>query len=84
MRSPRFEIVRTDSGHHARYRAANGKIVWHTETYRRRRAALEAVESIVDQPITSSPFAEHPEIVRTRGGFPLEVREVDERTEADR
>lgn len=42
-RRPRFEIVRGDHGWHARFRAANGRIVWVTETYRRRAAAERAV-----------------------------------------
>lgn len=46
MTDPRFEIVRTPVGHHARFRAANGQVVWTTEVYARRRAALEAVELI--------------------------------------
>ena len=37
------EIVRTDSGWHSRIRAANGRIVWVTEVYTRRRAAVNAV-----------------------------------------
>lgn len=39
----RFEIVRTDAGWHARFRAGNGQTVWTTETYTRRRAATNAV-----------------------------------------
>lgn len=78
-RAARFEIVRSAAGWHARYRAANGRIVWTTEVYTRRRAALEAIESIVDAPITSSPFSDGPEISRHRA--PLEVRDIDERTE---
>jgi len=43
MSAPRFEIVRANVGYHARFRAANGRIVWWTETYTRRRAALAAI-----------------------------------------
>lgn len=43
-----FEVVRTEAGWHARFRAANGRIVWTTEPYTRRRAALAAIESILD------------------------------------
>lgn len=39
----RIEIARTDDGWHARVRASNGRIVWWTETYTRRRGALNAV-----------------------------------------
>lgn len=46
--SARFEIVRTDDGHHARFIAANGRIVWTTEVYKRRRAAVNALDCIVD------------------------------------
>jgi uncharacterized protein YegP (UPF0339 family) len=34
-RQPRFEIVRTDSGWHARFRAANGRVVLSSEVYTR-------------------------------------------------
>ena len=47
-RQPRFEIVRTDADQpwHARFRAANGRIVWVTENYRRRDSAAAAIDSI--------------------------------------
>lgn len=83
MRSARFEIVHTPAGWHARYRAANGRIVWVTESLTRRRAAVEAIESICDSQVVSSPFADHPEISRHHGAVPLEVRDVDERTEVE-
>ena len=53
--SARFEIVRTDAEQpwHARFRAANGRVVWTTENYARRRGALRAVESMV-APFTGS------------------------------
>lgn len=43
---PTYEIVRTDAGWHTRFRAINGRIVWTTEVYTRRRAALNAIRSI--------------------------------------
>lgn len=44
----RFEVVRTDAVQpwHARFRAANGRIVWTTEQYARRAGALTAIASI--------------------------------------
>lgn len=49
---PRFEIVRTDASQpwHARFRAANGRIVWTTENYSRRRDAVAAIKCIGDAP----------------------------------
>lgn len=38
-----FEIVRTDAGWHARFRADNGEVVWWTEVYTRRADAFHAV-----------------------------------------
>lgn len=46
MAEPRFEVVRSNHGWHARFRASNGRVVWWTETYTRRRAALAAVALI--------------------------------------
>jgi uncharacterized protein YegP (UPF0339 family) len=43
--TPRFEVVRTAAGYHARFRAENGRIVWFTEVYTRRAAATRAVSS---------------------------------------
>jgi uncharacterized protein YegP (UPF0339 family) len=46
-RQPRFEVVHTGPRQfHARFRAANGEIVWTTETYTRRRTAWDAIELI--------------------------------------
>lgn len=42
-RQPRFEICRGDNGYWARFRAANGRIVWVTETYKRRAAGQDAI-----------------------------------------
>lgn len=43
---PRFEIVRTDAPEpwHARFRAANGQIVWTSETYRQKASAVRALD----------------------------------------
>ena len=79
-RDARFEIVRTDAGHHARFVAANGQTVWVTESYRRRKAAERAIELIVGETIQQSPHTEHPE-VDWQGNMerPTEVLYVDER-----
>lgn len=42
-RQPRFEIVRGDAGWHARFIAANGRIIFWTENYTRRRGAVNAI-----------------------------------------
>lgn len=65
-RQPRFELVHTDAGWHARFRAANGRICWWTETYARRRAALRAV-ALLDTAAAAEAAA------------PTRIREVDER-----
>jgi uncharacterized protein YegP (UPF0339 family) len=64
--TPRFEVVRTAAGYHARFRAENGRIVWFTEVYTRRAAATRAVDIL-------ESFV---------GGFYgpyIEVRDIDER-----
>ena len=78
-RKPRFEIVRTDAEWHARFRAANGRIVWTTETYTRRGKVVAAVELICNDALYLSPFQAHPEIAFGSVGL-VEVRDVDERT----
>jgi uncharacterized protein YegP (UPF0339 family) len=80
MTDPRFEIVRTPAGYHARFRAANGQIVWTTEVYARRRAALRAIELIAGARVDTSPNADHPEVF-WQGNLerPTEVRDIDER-----
>ena len=78
-RFARFEIVRTRAGYHARFRAGNGRIVWWTEVYGKRIAAVRAVELVCDKRVTTSPFADHPEIAWVGSEYPTEVREVDER-----
>ena len=65
-REPRFEVVRSDAGWFARFRAANGQKVWQTESYTRRRAAWNAI-SVLD----TAAAAE--------AAVPSRVREVDER-----
>lgn len=77
MKLPRFEVVRTPTGWHARFIAANGRTIWWTETYTRRAGALNAIELGAGNPVTSSPFSNGPEVIR--GHELLEVREVDER-----
>lgn len=46
----RFEIVRSDAEQpwHARFIADNGRTVWTTENYNRRRNALNAIRAMVD------------------------------------
>lgn len=75
-RDARWEIVRTNAGHHVRYRASNGRIVLTSEVYTRRERALRAIELVVG-PITTSPFADWPEVAMH--GQAVEVRDVDER-----
>lgn len=43
-----FEIVRTDAEQpwHARFVASNGRIVWTTEQYTRRRGAENAIRAL--------------------------------------
>ena len=45
----RFEVVRTDAGYHSRWVAANGQTVWVTESYKQRRTAVFAIDSIARQ-----------------------------------
>ena len=78
-RQARFEICRGDDGWWARFRAANGRVVWVTETYRRRKAAVAAIELICEAPVLTSPFADWPEVEFGPRNTVLEVREVDER-----
>lgn len=81
MSGHRFEIVRTKAGHHARFVASNGKLMWVTEPYLRRRAAVTAIERICAAPVLTSPFADHPEVMWAGSVQPTEVRDVDERPE---
>lgn len=63
--SARFEICRGDDGWWARFRAANGRVVWVTETYKRRASAVNAVQAIL------FPISD--------GEYDGQVRDVDER-----
>ena len=87
-RQPRFEIVRTDAGWHARFIAANGRVVWTTEVYRHRGGAIKAINvlgGIVGAPQHVRKF--HEAGVRDVGygveiewhADLLEVRDIDER-----
>lgn len=98
MNAARFEIVRTDAGHHARFRASNGQVVWTTEVYGRRRAALRAIEVFVEPFLGSwvdrrwatntATGKKTAAVVRRvdswnkRDGVVLEIRDVDERGHA--
>lgn len=85
----RFEIVRTDAGHHARIVATNGSIIMSSEVYTRRRGALGAVAVAME---AAGCFANRPPTPDSIPGrylaVPLfsdadvsfEVRDVDERT----
>ena len=77
-RLPRFEVVHSDAGFHARFRASNGRIVWFTESYKRRRNAFMAVTSIAKPYFRPHHLWEHAAWHVTEGL--LEVRDVDERT----
>ena len=78
-REPRFEVVRgfTLVGWewHARYRGANGRIVWWTETYTRRRYAVRAIESITGH-IVEPDETGRLVVKRSCRGEDVEVREV--------
>jgi uncharacterized protein YegP (UPF0339 family) len=76
----RFEIVRSDAAQpwHARFRAANGRIVWTTEQYARRGGALNAVTALADR---FGYFIESQRLRQVGTGFGIEVRDVDERTQ---
>ena len=73
-RQPRFEICRDDSGWWARFRAANGRVVWVTETYTRRRAAVAAIHQVA--PAFDTPW---PVAVWVYPHGAIEVREIDYR-----
>lgn len=76
-RQPRFEIITTATEqHHARFRAANGAIVWVTETYKRKGKAENAIESLMGHFIGWDQNG----ATVVRGGRPTEVRYVDERS----
>jgi uncharacterized protein YegP (UPF0339 family) len=81
MTVPRFEIVRSSAGFHARFRSSNGNIIMSSEVYARRRGALRAAELIAGADVYYSPFQDWPEILHGRRGRDrmVEVRDVDER-----
>lgn len=81
MSGHHFQIVRTAAGFHSRFVASNGKIMFTTEPYLRRRAAVAAIERICAAPVLTSPFADHPEVMWAGSVQPTEVRDVDERPE---
>lgn len=88
--SARFEIVRTDAEQpwHARFRAENGRVVWSTENYARRKTAINAVCVIAREFSwggvatwrTDGPWQE---VLIEHGGFRagVPVLMVDERTQ---
>lgn len=67
--SARYEIVRTSRGYYARFIAGNGRELWATGTYPRRRTAVNAVAVIGDAPSYSNG----------RDADLIEVRDVDHR-----
>lgn len=75
MRAPRFEVVRTDAAQpwHARFVAANGRIVWTTEQYARRAGAIGAIEALANATVLDRVVA------FGFAGVVTEVRDVDER-----
>lgn len=98
--SARFEIVRTDGRGddktqpwHARFVAANGRIVWTTETYSRRGAALNAIASFVepqyagwldrwwydDRKAMGDAIVYRADSWNKKNGLLIEIRDVDER-----
>lgn len=81
-RQPRFEIVRTAAGWHARYKASNGQVIFASEVYTRRRGVVSAIHSIARSFWGFASF-DYDEIgvlfVGDGGGRYLEVRELDER-----
>lgn len=79
MSDARFEIVTTATDqHHARFRASNGRIVWTTETYRRKRAAKNAIEVITGAFVTMVRGDIGVHCAGAETGF-AEVRYIDER-----
>ena len=68
-RQPRWEIVRTADGWHARFRASNGAVIVSSEPYTRRRDAVRAVAIVGDSPSYSNG----------KDADLVEVRDVDER-----
>jgi uncharacterized protein YegP (UPF0339 family) len=87
-RQPRFEVVRTDAAQpwHARFRAANGRVIFSTENYARRRGAENAIETMQGRFIytmrDSVGWGPGDSFVTLYGGGQVEVRYVDERGQA--
>lgn len=81
-REPRWEIVRTDSGHHARFRASNGHIIAATEVYTRRSRAERAIELITGHRLYRSPHSRTGVEVRHGRHEYVDVVDVDERGES--
>lgn len=78
--SARFEIVRTDAEQpwHARFRAANGRIVWTTENYSRRDDAIRSLTIITNQSLSRGSDSL---LTAWLYNSPAEVRFVDLRTQ---
>jgi uncharacterized protein YegP (UPF0339 family) len=76
---PRFEIVRTSAGWHARFCASNSRIVMSSEVYTRRRGALRAVELVAGTSITQTFGGDLEVDWQGQDLWRIEVREVDER-----
>lgn len=82
MTAPRFEIVRTDAGFHARFRSNNGNIIMSSENYTRRHRALRAIELVTGDDVYYSRFQDWPEIGHGNANSRttmVEIRDVDER-----
>jgi len=45
-RQPRWELVRTAAGWHARFRSSNGNVIVSSEVYKKRASAQRAVELV--------------------------------------
>ncbi len=96
-RQPRFELCHGDDGWWARFRAANGRVVWVTETYTRKASARMAIDSIarvfsplsqcwVDEGVLTPDSKATVRIgIHPGSGFggahPVPIRTVDERTD---
>lgn len=94
-RKPRWEIVQTDAGFHARFRSSNGRVIVSSEVYTRKRAAIDAIHYIARSMsptariwISSMQLGGRPAGSEVRYGHPddtyttahvIEVRDIDER-----
>lgn len=79
MSAPRFEVVQTESGFHARSIAANGEAVLWSEVYPDRRDALNAIR-VSAQLFSITPvfFDEKDGVVYVHAaGMRVEVRNVE-------